>query len=652
MATFDTTVNALRQILYTHETAVLGLAVGDSLTLKTLGACGEVLHGKLVLAQSDFTYPRLTPDSKRSARSRSQSPPCSLGNLNVFPTTRKRAARDMLHTSCDCSPPTWANRVLFPAGSLPNFTHVGIVPDVAAGRRVRGGGGMSRGYPAFPRPFIPALLHTRPHFTLIASSGLYVLTAATIQQVIADVRTMQFVIACTYLWYTVVHFIFHCPYLLQIVGNKQTELSANSLTASPGYAAARSVNVSKTLITEHMRVKRGEYGAVPEWKGGGNGRSPRKPADQRHRPARFPNAKIRQRPRRELKPVRLAAQNGWTSACPARNVGEPTPCIQLLDEHQVLGAVFWSEERSHGHIIHAEGTLDRFGCESILGCHVYPYMMIVFPREVTARARSGLQSSSQAPPPPRIIQQLWDALQIAWLQMPVETYQQLTVSDSSSSCCPCCEGRCCDHVIVWYALYLCSARVLHPVDNVLRADNIDINHSCQGCVGISTNQTSDKEDWALCGYSGFKFWVVGSASRREHDASKVHGHQTSCSRERLQLDQHKLDGGLGGGGGAPITIAAGRASPCGGTGWFLEPSAPCSAAGQNKCRRRYQHDADVATDKCSHRLPPSGRPKGGRCRVLQGVVRRGGKYRSACLERYPRPPHEAPRLTSPPRCRR
>ncbi|KAJ8895716.1 hypothetical protein PR048_001053 [Dryococelus australis] len=38
------------------------------------------------------------------------------------------------------------------------------------------------------------------------------------------------------------------------------------------------------------------YGVAPECKGGGNGRSPRKPADQRHRPARFPRAKFRSDP--------------------------------------------------------------------------------------------------------------------------------------------------------------------------------------------------------------------------------------------------------------------------------------------------------------------------------------------------------------------
>ncbi|KAJ8885965.1 hypothetical protein PR048_012171 [Dryococelus australis] len=46
--------------------------------------------------------------------------------------------------------------------------------------------------------------------------------------------------------------------------------------------------------------------------GGGNGRYPRKPADQRHRPTRFPHAKIRERPGRGLNPwweaSRLTAQ--------------------------------------------------------------------------------------------------------------------------------------------------------------------------------------------------------------------------------------------------------------------------------------------------------------------------------------------------------
>ncbi|KAJ8866217.1 hypothetical protein PR048_032060 [Dryococelus australis] len=52
----------------------------------------------------------------------------------------------------DCSPPTQANWVRFPAGIIPEFLHVGIVSDDAAGRRV------SSGISLFSRPFIPALL--------------------------------------------------------------------------------------------------------------------------------------------------------------------------------------------------------------------------------------------------------------------------------------------------------------------------------------------------------------------------------------------------------------------------------------------------------------------------------------------------------------
>ncbi|KAJ8883634.1 hypothetical protein PR048_015487 [Dryococelus australis] len=51
-----------------------------------------------------------------------------------------------------------------------------------------------------------------------------------------------------------------------------------------------------------MRVKRGEYGAAPECKGDGCGKSLRKPADQRHRPVRFPHAKIQERPPPGIEP--------------------------------------------------------------------------------------------------------------------------------------------------------------------------------------------------------------------------------------------------------------------------------------------------------------------------------------------------------------
>ncbi|KAJ8896055.1 hypothetical protein PR048_001396 [Dryococelus australis] len=53
-----------------------------------------------------------------------------------------------------CSPPTMANRVQAPAGSLPDFRmweYCRTMPLV---------GGFSRASPHFPRPFIPALLHS------------------------------------------------------------------------------------------------------------------------------------------------------------------------------------------------------------------------------------------------------------------------------------------------------------------------------------------------------------------------------------------------------------------------------------------------------------------------------------------------------------
>ncbi|KAJ8877026.1 hypothetical protein PR048_021478 [Dryococelus australis] len=48
-----------------------------------------------------------------------------------------------------------------------------------------------------------------------------------------------------------------------------------------------------------------EYGAALEWKGGVNGRPPRKHTDQQHHPAQFPHAKIRDQPRRKWNPAPL-----------------------------------------------------------------------------------------------------------------------------------------------------------------------------------------------------------------------------------------------------------------------------------------------------------------------------------------------------------
>ncbi|KAJ8865888.1 hypothetical protein PR048_033411 [Dryococelus australis] len=74
-------------------------------------------------------------------------------NTDLHSTTERVAVAGRLH----CPPPTKGNRVQSPAGSLPDFSQVGIVPDNASGRRVFF---FFSGISRLPRPFIPVLLHT------------------------------------------------------------------------------------------------------------------------------------------------------------------------------------------------------------------------------------------------------------------------------------------------------------------------------------------------------------------------------------------------------------------------------------------------------------------------------------------------------------
>ncbi|KAJ8893508.1 hypothetical protein PR048_006106 [Dryococelus australis] len=62
----------------------------------------------------------------------------------------------------DYSPPTKANRVRFSVGAIPRFSHVGIVPDDAVGRRISSG--IFR-FPAlaFQWRYIPTHLASHPH---------------------------------------------------------------------------------------------------------------------------------------------------------------------------------------------------------------------------------------------------------------------------------------------------------------------------------------------------------------------------------------------------------------------------------------------------------------------------------------------------------
>ncbi|KAJ8890507.1 hypothetical protein PR048_010016 [Dryococelus australis] len=90
-----------------------------------------------------------------------------------------------------------------------------------------------------------------------------------------------------------------------------------------------------------MRVKRGEHGTAPESKSEGNGRSARKPAEQRHRPARFPHAKIRERPFQEFNPVRLV---GRRVVYPLIHRG-PLKCVRNRTRFSVVGGQ-WSGQAS------------------------------------------------------------------------------------------------------------------------------------------------------------------------------------------------------------------------------------------------------------------------------------------------------------------
>ncbi|KAJ8894034.1 hypothetical protein PR048_006644 [Dryococelus australis] len=71
-------------------------------------------------------------------------------------------------------------------------------------------------------------------------------------------------------------------------------------------------------LSRPTRMKQSEYGAAPGWKGGGNGRSQRNPANKRRSTSRFPHAKIRERPRRESNQARLGGSEFQTRLFPEK----------------------------------------------------------------------------------------------------------------------------------------------------------------------------------------------------------------------------------------------------------------------------------------------------------------------------------------------
>ncbi|KAJ8883338.1 hypothetical protein PR048_015181 [Dryococelus australis] len=149
-----------------------------------------------------------------------------------------------------CSPPTKANRVQTPAGSLPIFAcgnRAGIVPDDAAARWVFSG---------ISPLFIPALLHT--HLATPSSAlKTSLLRATRIYSLTPPIK-----------------------YRIRLVRSGDDALDARGIVA---FIAPKLLGLKRAI---HLEVGGGaylydEYGAAPEWKDRGNGRSQRKLADQR-----------------------------------------------------------------------------------------------------------------------------------------------------------------------------------------------------------------------------------------------------------------------------------------------------------------------------------------------------------------------------------
>ncbi|KAJ8898064.1 hypothetical protein PR048_003424 [Dryococelus australis] len=110
-----------------------------------------------------------------------------------------------------------------PSGLAPGFSHVGILQDDAAGRRVFSG--ISR----FPLPGIPALLQTHPRFTLrelddslIPAAARYFTRAHSARQTLGKSRQQERRVAATFS-------------LLDLNNDKLFELPARTLTDNVGY---------------------------------------------------------------------------------------------------------------------------------------------------------------------------------------------------------------------------------------------------------------------------------------------------------------------------------------------------------------------------------------------------------------------------------
>ncbi|KAJ8868517.1 hypothetical protein PR048_030045 [Dryococelus australis] len=296
-----------------------------------------------------------------------------------------------------CSPPTQANRVRSPAGSLPGFSQVGIVPDDAAGRQVSLGG-----FP-FPAPLqsdaAPIITSFHPHRlsgppyskptrhtwgcfptgliekvarlylprnSAAHASKMTSLTESKRRPPIdiwyeagfTTTRRVPTNVQQTYeVWLQIARLGDGLTYDGRADGGRTQRAVPQPVWNLPHNAVANPLQSLGRPISEWARLRQTSRYAIPlcvkaghdkrsltkatsrenealisvkqaktpqdmtrrdipqagmercrNARSGGNERSPRKPADQRHGPARFPRAGVRERRRRGLSPVRLGGR--------------------------------------------------------------------------------------------------------------------------------------------------------------------------------------------------------------------------------------------------------------------------------------------------------------------------------------------------------
>ncbi|KAJ8874383.1 hypothetical protein PR048_025231 [Dryococelus australis] len=250
--------------------------------------------------KSSFTGPSFLPGSSNCLRSLrdtvstnydvySRDKRCRVAKIKtVKPNSFGAAVAELLN----CSPSTKANMGLSPTGSLPIFSQVGIVPVNAAGRRV-----FSRISRFAPPPHSGAAPYS-PHFTIIGSQDLVAGTTRT----------------C----YGGKCYVFHNCQLngvmcvsLRILNDFQQahEIARDSSRKHSEKKGEKERERERGRILFTLQNFR-KHGGAPEYKGGVNGIFLRKPADQHHTPARFSQAKIRERPPEGIKPEPPALQIG------------------------------------------------------------------------------------------------------------------------------------------------------------------------------------------------------------------------------------------------------------------------------------------------------------------------------------------------------